>query len=68
MFDPQGALDAGFLDKVVPAEQLLAAAQAAARQMQKINMSAHKNTKLKVRKGLLETLDQAIELDKQHPL
>lgn len=68
MFDPQGALDAGFLDKVVPAEQLLAAAQAAARQMQKINMSAHKNTKLKVRKGLLATLDQAIELDKQHPL
>ncbi|MNF32561.1 putative enoyl-CoA hydratase [compost metagenome] len=68
MFDPQGAVDAGFLDKVVPAEQLLAAAQAVARQMQKINMSAHKNTKLKVRKGLLETLDQAIELDKQHPL
>lgn len=68
MFDPQGAMDAGFLDKVVPAEQLLAAAQAVARQMQKINMSAHKNTKLKVRKGLLETLDQAIELDKQHPL
>ena len=68
MFDPQGAVDAGFLDKVVPAEQLLAAAQAAARQMQKINMSAHKNTKLKVRKGLLEILDQAIELDKQHPL
>ncbi|MNW22040.1 enoyl-CoA hydratase [compost metagenome] len=53
---------------MVPAEQLLAAAQAVARQMQKINMSAHKNTKLKVRKGLLATLDQAIELDKQHPL
>lgn len=68
IFNPRDAVDAGFLDKVVPAEQLLAAAQAAARQMQKINMSAHKNTKLKVRKGLLATLDQAIELDKQHPL
>ncbi|MDX1366523.1 crotonase/enoyl-CoA hydratase family protein [Pseudomonas sp.] len=68
MFDPQGAIDAGFLDKVVPAEQLLATAQAVARQMQKINMTAHKNTKLKVRKSLLETLDQAIERDKQHPL
>ena len=66
MFDPQGAVDAGFLDKVVPAEQLLATAQAVARQMKKINMSAHKNTKLKVRKALLDTLDQAIELDKQH--
>ena len=66
MFDPQGAVDAGFLDKLVPAEQLLASAQAVARQMKKINMSAHKNTKLKVRKALLDTLDQAIELDKQH--
>lgn len=66
MFDPQGAVDAGFLDKVVPAEQLLATAQAVARQMKKINMTAHKNTKLKVRKALLETLDAAIALDKQH--
>jgi enoyl-CoA hydratase len=66
MFDPQGAVDAGFLDKLVPAEQLLATAQAVAQQLKKINMSAHRNTKLKVRKALLETLDQAIELDKQH--
>ena len=68
MFDPQGAVNAGFLDKLVPAEQLLATAQVVAQQMKKINMSAHKNTKLKVRKALLETLDQAIELDKQLPL
>ncbi|MGE8504692.1 MAG: crotonase/enoyl-CoA hydratase family protein [Pseudomonas sp.] len=66
MFDPVGAVDAGFLDKVVPAEQLLPTAQAAAQQMKKINMTAHKNTKLKVRKSLLETLDAAIEIDKQH--
>ncbi|MDH4608662.1 crotonase/enoyl-CoA hydratase family protein [Pseudomonas sp. BN102] len=66
MFDPQGALDAGFLDKVVPAEQLQDAARAAALQLKKINMTAHRNTKLKVRKALLETLDAAIELDQQH--
>jgi enoyl-CoA hydratase len=66
MFDPQGALDAGFLDKVVPAEQLHATALAVAQQMKKINMTAHRNTKLKVRKALLETLDQAVELDKVH--
>jgi enoyl-CoA hydratase len=65
MFDPQSAVDAGFLDKVVPAEQLLASAQAIAHQMNKINMAAHKNNKLKVRKALLETLDKAIELDQQ---
>jgi len=29
-------------------------------------MTAHKNTKLKVRKAFLETLDKAIELDQQH--
>ncbi|MBT8765290.1 crotonase/enoyl-CoA hydratase family protein [Metapseudomonas boanensis] len=66
MFNPQGAVDAGFLDKVVPAEQLPAAALAAAQQLKKINMTAHKNTKLKVRKTLLDTLDAAIEMDKQH--
>lgn len=66
MFDPVSAVEAGFLDKVVPAEQLLATARAVAQQMKKINMTAHKNTKLKVRKALLETLDAAIALDKQH--
>ena len=66
MFDPQGAVDAGFLDKVVPAEQLHETALAVAKQMKKINMTAHRNTKLKVRKGLLEALDKAIELDQQH--
>jgi enoyl-CoA hydratase len=66
MFDPQGALDAGFLDKVVPVEQLQETARAAALQLKKINMTAHRNTKLKVRKALLETLDAAIVLDQQH--
>lgn len=66
MFDPQGAVDAGFLDKVVTAEELHGAALAAARQLKKINMTAHKNTKLKVRKALLDTLDAAIVQDQTH--
>lgn len=66
MFDPQSAVDAGFLDKVVTGEELQGAALAAARQLKKINMLAHKNTKLKVRKQLLETLDDAILQDQQH--
>ena len=41
MFDPQGALGAGFLDKVVAPEELHAAALEAARQLKKINMNAH---------------------------
>jgi len=66
MFDPKSAVDAGFLDKVVAAEELQDAALAAARQLKKINMNAHKNTKLKVRKALLEALDNAIIQDQEH--
>jgi len=66
MFNPQDAVDAGFLDKVVAADALKDAALAAAQALKKINMTAHKNTKLKVRKALLETLDNAIILDQEH--
>jgi len=66
MFNPQDAVDAGFLDKVVAADALKEAALAAAQALKKINMTAHKNTKLKVRKALLETLDNAIMLDQEH--
>ncbi|UVL22996.1 crotonase/enoyl-CoA hydratase family protein [Pseudomonas donghuensis] len=66
MFDPASAVDAGFLDKVVPVEQLQEAALTAARQLKKINMNAHKHTKLKVRKALFEILDDAIIRDQEH--
>jgi len=66
MFNPQGAVVAGFLDVVVSAEELQGTALAAARQLKKINMTAHKNTKLKVRKALLEALDNAIIQDQEH--
>ncbi|PMZ85275.1 MULTISPECIES: crotonase/enoyl-CoA hydratase family protein [unclassified Pseudomonas] len=66
MFNPQGALTAGFLDVVVSPEELQGAALAAARQLKKINMTAHKNTKLKVRKALLDALDNAIIQDQEH--
>ncbi|MGJ3443642.1 crotonase/enoyl-CoA hydratase family protein [Pseudomonas sp. Je.1.5.c] len=66
MFDPKDALDAGFLDKVVPAEQLHETALHVARELKKLNMLAHKNTKLKVRKALLELLDDAIIRDQEH--
>ncbi len=68
MFNPVSAVDAGFLDQVVKPEALLDTAREVAQQLKKINMRAHKNTKLKVRKELLEALDKAIELDKHHAL
>ena len=64
MFNPQGALAAGFLDRVVAPEDLLSVANEVAQQLKGLNMGAHKKTKLKARKLLLETLDAAIETDK----
>jgi enoyl-CoA hydratase len=64
MFTPQSAIAAGFLDKVVPADQLLATANAVAQEFKQLNLKAHANTKLKVRKELLDTLAAAIESDK----
>lgn len=68
LFSPSAAIDAGFLDRVVPIENLMDSAQATAMLMKKINMRAHQQTKLKVRKELLDALDAAIEIDKQIPL
>ncbi|QHF04115.1 crotonase/enoyl-CoA hydratase family protein [Pseudomonas asturiensis] len=68
IFTPEGALQAGFLDQVVSVEALLPTAHAVATQLKKINMNAHKKTKLKARKALLDILDAAIEEDKQHTL
>jgi enoyl-CoA hydratase len=53
---------------VVPPEELHTAALEAARQLKKLNMTAHKQTKLKVRKALLEALDDAILQDQGHIL
>ena len=64
MFTPQGAMQAGFLDQVVPAAELMAVANAVAGQLKQLNMTAHTNTKRKVRKGLLDALDAAIETDR----
>ena len=64
MFNPQSAKDAGFLDAVVPPQDLMGAATAMAQQLRTINLKAHGKTKLKLRKDLLDTLDLAIELDK----
>lgn len=63
-FSPETAVNAGFLDQVVPQEQLLAAAMDKAMEFQQLNSSAHAQTKLKARRELLQRLEQAIEQDK----
>ena len=53
---------------MVPAEELENKAMEMATQLTKLNMTAHRNTKLKTRKALLELLDSSITIDKQHAL
>ncbi|MDP7593885.1 MAG: crotonase/enoyl-CoA hydratase family protein [Litorilituus sp.] len=63
MFNPQTAIQAGFLDTVVEAEQLMSVAKLAAKQMQGLHMTAFRQTKLKERQASLAALDNAIATD-----
>lgn len=63
IFDPKQAVDAGFLDVVVPENQLLSTAVKVASMFFKLNKKAHAETKLKVRKQHLQNLEKAIQLD-----
>ncbi|MFF7709533.1 crotonase/enoyl-CoA hydratase family protein [Pseudomonas sp. NPDC007930] len=68
MFSPAQALQVGFLDQLSSPDSLLADAQAVAQQLAKLNMRAHAATKRKVRAPLLEALERAIALDREHLL
>lgn len=63
MYNPEDAVTAGFLDKVVPQEHLMPTATTIAKMFGKLNKKAHKNTKLKVRSESLERLVKAIQDD-----
>lgn len=65
MYSPAEAVEGGFLDKIVAAENLMAEALLEAQRLSGLNMAAHTATKLKMRAELLETLDAAIEQDYQ---
>ena len=62
-FTPESAVDAGFLDQVVPAEHLTEATHEAAARFAALNAEAHANSKLRVRHKALEALAAAIEKD-----
>ena len=64
MFDPPAAVTAGFVDRVVDADTLADASTQVAQEMLKLNLVAHRHTKLKARKPLLATLDTAIKNDR----
>ncbi len=58
LFAPDEAVQAGFLDKLVPPEQVVAAAIAFAQQLTAIDYTAHHATKLRLRADLLAALDR----------
>ncbi len=66
MFDPETAVEAGILDRVVEPEALMPTALKIAEAMKGLNAQAYLKTKLKVRKDYLEHMDWAIEEDAQN--
>ncbi len=61
IFDPAGAVEAGYLDETVAPEELLDRATAHAQQLAGLDMTAHKATKERVRADLYCALEAAIE-------
>jgi enoyl-CoA hydratase len=62
-YHPQLAVEAGFLDYLVPAADLLSAAREKAVALSKLTRESHVATKLRARDGALKALRRAIEAD-----
>lgn len=62
---PEQAVEAGILDYLVPADQLLSHAREKAAALAKLSRQAHYQTKLRVREQALSRLKAAIESDHQ---
>lgn len=63
IYSPAQAVQAGFLDQIVPAESLDEAALEVATRLAALRMGAHAATKLRVREASLAAIKRAIELD-----
>jgi enoyl-CoA hydratase len=61
LLDPEEAVRAGFLDRVVAGDELLAAAAETAAQLASLNRDAHRTTKLRVREQALDGIRDGIE-------
>jgi enoyl-CoA hydratase len=63
IYQPDQAVPAGFLDEVVPAADLTAAAHAVAGRLAALDFKAHADTKLRTRAETLTVLRQSIAVD-----
>jgi enoyl-CoA hydratase len=62
-FAPEGAREAGFIDRLVPAGELLAQAHATAAELLKLDMPAHVLTKRRVRAEVLDNIQRGLRAD-----
>jgi enoyl-CoA hydratase/carnithine racemase len=63
VYAPDEAAAAGFLDRVVPADQLAAVAQATAERLGQLDLAAHAATKLRTRGPTVDAIATALEED-----
>ncbi len=63
IYSPRSAVEAGFLDQVVPEDELMAAARDKATALTGLSMPAHTATKLRARAEALQAVRKAIEAD-----
>ncbi len=63
IFTPAEAVTAGFLDRIVPAGDVLDEAYRVATGLASLDMAAHAATKVRVRRDLMEALGAAIDAD-----
>ncbi len=63
MYSPEEAVAAGFLDRVVPASELMEVSLQMTTGLSELNAAAHAATKLRARRGALQALRAAIEIE-----
>jgi enoyl-CoA hydratase len=63
LYPPAEAVVAGFLDEIVPAEELATVSREVASGLTKIDLAAHRGTKSRVRAAVIEAIRAAIEAE-----
>ena len=63
-YNPETALEAGFLDKVISPEDLLPTAIKTAQRLAKLDLEAHYKTKLRARRKVIRSLKRANRFDR----
>lgn len=63
VYDPAGAVEVGYLDRVVPAESLVSEAMSEARRLAELRTGAYARTKTNARRAMIESCLAGLEAD-----